>query len=386
MNNTHSRSACRKPLERVFLALATLCVFATAIPVLTAQTYKILYTFKGGLAGDGEMPLSGLVLDPQGNLYGTTLGGGTGGDGTIFKLSPAGVETLLHVFDHHLPAEGAEPATGVIRDSQGNLYGTTRSGGDLNCYPPYGCGTVYKLDPAGNFTILHTFSGSDGWLLDDGSSLTSDTEGNLYGAADVGGFFGDPCDPTYGCGVIFKINVDGTENVLHVFTGDDGSSPKSPVVLDPDGNLYGATAFTVFKLDPSGNETVLHRFTGGDDGDNAYGGLIRDAAGNLYGVTEEGGLPSKNCGEAGNQSCGTVFKVTSADDLHVLYQFSGGADGGNPFAGLTFGKSGLYGTTYDGGNLACNRPYGCGTVFQITGKGQKKVLHAFSGHGDGIFP
>lgn len=193
--------------------------------------------------------------------------------------------------------------------------------------------------------------------------------------------------------MIFRINLDGTESLLHVFTGNDGFVPTSPLVMDPAGNLYGTTAGggshgsgTVFALDALGQETVLYNFTGGYDGQNPVAGLIRDAEGNLYGMTSFGGLPSSACGQNGGLSCGTAFRISASGVFHVLYQFSGGTDGGNSYSGLIFGKGGLYGTTLYGGNLACNPPHGCGTVFQITGTGQKKVIHAFAGHWDGSFP
>ena len=166
------RSGHARSYELFILVLATLFFLTLVIPDSTAQTYRVLYTFQGGRAGDGEMPLSGLIMDQEGSLYGTTQAGGPGrGVGTIFKLSPGGIETLLHVFDFGIPAEGEYPLSRLLRDPQGNLYGTTSWGGDVSCYPPYGCGTVYKLDPAGNLTILHAFTGADGWLLDLDTSL-----------------------------------------------------------------------------------------------------------------------------------------------------------------------------------------------------------------------
>jgi uncharacterized repeat protein (TIGR03803 family) len=268
----------------------------------SAQTLTTLYSFPGPLS-DGAELRGGLIADAAGNLYGTTYGGGSGnGYGTIFKLPPTGTEIVLHRFTG---ADGAGPASALIADAAGNLYGTTTYGG------PY-YGTVFKLtlNPDGTYThgVLHNFAGypSDGTSPHD---LNADAAGNLYGATTGGG--GSACGAdNLGCGTVFKLtpNPDGTysESMLYSFTGDrDGAGPAAGLLTDAAGNLYGTTSEgggsracltgcgTVFTLTPNLDgtygESVLHRFTGGSDGQTPYAGLIADAVGNLYGTTYAGG-------------------------------------------------------------------------------------------------
>jgi uncharacterized repeat protein (TIGR03803 family) len=232
--------------------------------------------------------------------------------------------------------------------------------------------------------VLHTFTGADGGGSSSVSPTILDAEGNLYGTTDVGG------DITgCGCGVVFKLDPSGNETVLHTFTGPDGNSPFGGVVRDrATGNLYGPTALggangvgVVFKVDPAGNETVLHNFTGGAD---AYpsGPLILDKAGNLYGATPCCGLIYP----------GEVFKVNPDGNETVLYTFTGGVDGGGDGGGLVQDKAGnLYGTKTAGGNLGCalNPGGGCGVVFRLDPSGHETVLYNFCSQpncADGAFP
>jgi uncharacterized repeat protein (TIGR03803 family) len=249
-------------------------------------------------------------MDTAGNLYGTTQNGGSGGGcsfgcGTVFKLAPAGNETVLHSFTGS-PGDGGRPVAGLIMDTAGNLYGTTAEGGSGTCtvingVPVSGCGTVFKLDPAGNETVLHSFTGgSDG--IQALAALIMDQAGNLYGTTELGGSFG--------FGTVFKLDPSGNETVLHTFTGgNDGATPFfAGLIMDTAGNLYGTTFNggasgygTVFELDTAGNETVLHSFTGSPgDGASPPAALIMDKAGNLYGTTLIGGA----------SGFGTVFKLT----------------------------------------------------------------------------
>jgi uncharacterized repeat protein (TIGR03803 family) len=188
--------------------------------------------------------------------------------------------------------------------------------------------------------------------------------------------------------------------VLHSFTGgSDGRYPDGGLIADAAGNLYGTTrgelspppgctrdCGTVFQLTPSGGLNVLHSFTGGSDGGTPGAGLLADEAGNLYGTTSAGG-DRTNCAAQFIDGCGTVFQLDSSGTLTVLYNFTGGSDGGNPDAALIADAAGnLYGTTQNGGAAeSCNRPAGCGTVFQLTPSGTLNGLHIFTGS-DGAYP
>jgi uncharacterized repeat protein (TIGR03803 family) len=246
----------------------------------TAGQETVLYTFTGG--ADGCSP-NGLVRDTAGNFYGTTAFCGTGGYGVVYKLDTAGHQTVLYSFTGG--ADGASPYAGVIRDSAGNLYGTTVEGGAPGgCYGS-GCGVVFKVDPAGHETVLHRFTGgSDGGLPQAG--VIRDSAGNLYGTTSS---FGTG-------GAVYKLDPTGHATVLYSFTGADGSQPYAGVIRDSAGNLYGTTYFggaaglgVVYELDTAGHEAVLHSFTGGADGGKPLAGLFRGPAGNLFGTTSSGG-------------------------------------------------------------------------------------------------
>ena len=336
--------------------------------VAQAQTFTTLFSFNNS---DGANPQASLIMDAQGNLYGTTGSGGTYSFGTVFKLDPSGNETVLHSFAGNLD-DGGTPVANLIRDASGNLYGTTYQGAT-----PSGGGTVFKLDPSGNETILHSFSmGSDGGNPDCG--LIMDAQGNLYGTTFSGG--------AYGNGTVFKVDPSGNETVLHSFTGgSDGYMPYAGLIMDAQGNLYGTTFSSdnpaqgngvVFKLDPAGSETVLYTFTGGRDGawPNA---LIMDAARNLYGTTGYGG----NLDCYSGQGCGTVFKVDPSGNETVLHSFTAGSDGQGPTGSLIMDQQGnLYGMTVYGG------AHGWGTVFRLDPSGNETVLYSFTGGNDGKQP
>jgi uncharacterized repeat protein (TIGR03803 family) len=257
-------------------------------------------------------------------------------------------------------------------DDAGNLYGTTAYGGNIaNCDAPTGCGTVFKLDPADNLTVLYPFQGTFGGKVPLGN-MALDPQGNLYGIASQGG--SSDCVGT-GCGTVFKLDSSGTITILHVFRSSEpyGVFPFGGLIRDKAGNLYGTTAAgasgdngTVFKLEPNGNMTVLYNFMGGTDGSGSAAPLIEDAAGNFYGTTEFGGDPS--CTLLGTQiGCGTVFKLDTSGQESVLYRFKGKNDGAFPMAGLVMDAAGnLYGTTPDGGDFSCQQFLGCGVVFEVT--------------------
>jgi uncharacterized repeat protein (TIGR03803 family) len=372
-----------------------------------------LYTFTGE---DGEFPLGNLIRDRAGNLYGTAFNGGDlsgcdgAGCGVVFKLDRSGKQTVLYSFTGG--ADGAYPATGLVRDEAGNLYGTTHGGGDISvsaCSFNPGCGVVFKVDPSGQETVLYAFTGgADG--LGASSGLVRDEAGNLYGTTVMGGDLSGVCPgfPGPGCGVVFKVNATGKETVLHTFTGGvDGYAPYGDLLRDQAGSLYGAasnggdvsgfcgdvvlnaTGFlgcgTVFKLDRTGKFTVLHTFNGADGGPFPDGWLVRDNEGNLYGMSGNGGDLS-GCSGLG---CGVVFKVDREGKETVLYGFTGGADGAETFAGVVRDEAGnLYGTTYFGGDFSgslCTSA-GCGVVFKLDATGKETVLHTFTGGTDGANP
>jgi uncharacterized repeat protein (TIGR03803 family) len=353
------------------LAVLAPAVVVAATQAAQAQTYSVLYSFggKGGSKREskhGANPGAGLIEDKNGNFYGTTYDGGAYSSGTVFRLDTTGAETVLYSFTRG--ADGGYPQASLVRDSAGNLYGTTLYGG------AYNGGVVFKLDTTGAETVLYSFTGgADGGNPQ--ASLVRDAAGNLYGTTVSGG--GPGCFPEDGCGTVFRLESSGNETVLHSFTGGaDGGNPYAALVRDSAGNLYGTTGNggaygwgVVFELKANGREKVLYSFTGGADGGSPTASLVRDSVGTLYGTTYVGGRPG--CGS--EFGCGTVFKVESSGNEAVLYSFTGGADGGNPFAGLVRDSDGnLYGTTFGGG-------YDSGVVFKLKANGKEKVLHRFAG-------
>jgi uncharacterized repeat protein (TIGR03803 family) len=307
--------------------------------ISSAGRYIPLYYFSGG--ADGARPYAGLIRDSEGNLYGTTELGGDAQFGTVFKLDPGGVETVLHSFTS---AEGNEPLSGLVRDGAGNIFGTTYFGG------PSDQGGVFKLTPQGVCTFLHYFIGTiDGAYPYAG--LTRDASGNLYGITYSGGSMNK--------GIVFKVTPNGIETILHNFGGGtDGINPYSNLIRDAQGNLYGTTARggtahsgTIFKLTPAGTETILHSFTD-KQGSFLTGGLVQDTAGNLYGTAQQNGAGTG----------GTVFELTKAGTLLVLHSFDTRQDGQYPWAGVILDpQDNLYGTTSQGSDAG-----GDGIVFRLT--------------------
>jgi uncharacterized repeat protein (TIGR03803 family) len=341
-----------------------------------AQTYRVLHSFTGGTT-DGENPDTTLVHDSAGNFYGTTGGGGAYGGGTVFKVDRTGKETVLHSF-------AGGPVGGLLPDADDNLYGTTGYDG------AYGWGTVFEMDTTGKETVLYNFTGyTDGGIPD--STLVRDGAGNLYGTTYQGGDLS--CGSNgYGCGTVFELDTTGNETVLHSFTGKpDGEFPTGALVRDTTGNLYGTTfqgvansclesngCGMVYKVDKAGTETAVYSFAGGYDGSYPFGGLLQDASSGLYGTTYYGGDGGTSCGGLG---CGTVFKLDTSGQETVLYSFTGGTDGSQPAAGLVSDAAGnLYGTTYNGGT------FGAGTVFELATSGAETVLHSFTGQTGGANP
>jgi uncharacterized repeat protein (TIGR03803 family) len=372
-------------------ALGALWVAMAVTFPAEAQVYKVLYSFAG--TPDGASPVAGLIADPAGNLYGTTCSGGTGtscgnyGCGTIFEISASGEESVLYSF-----AGGSDsqcPSAPLVRDGAGNLYGTTQGEGVASSEH----GTVFELDATGKETILYSFTGgTDG--SEPAAGLIRDSAGNLYGTTQFGGDF--TCDfDSYGCGVVFKLTPSGKETVLHAFLGgSDGAGPYGGLTLGRDGVFYGVTpdggaygSGTVFRLTEAGPESIVYNFKNSTDGGYPFGPLISDSAGNLYGTTNEGG--DLGCSPGQGYGCGTVFKIDSSGTETVLFAMTGESTGLFPFTPVVRdGKGNIYGTTYLGGDLSCpvDTINGCGLVFGINTAGHEIVLHRFAGGSDGAFP
>jgi len=389
---------------------------AGATPSAQAQTFTLLHTFAG--APDGANPVAELVQDPSGNLYGTTQQGGitagvctnTGlgftGCGTVFKIDTTGNETVLYRFTGG--TDGAFPSAGLVRDGAGNLYGTTTAGGASNS------GTVFNLDTTGTLTTLHDVGSTGGLVMDamgilygstsegifsldpatktftvldptaeSGATLTLDAAGNLYGTTEFGGITGGNCG-TGGCGTVFKLDKTRTYSVLYSFTGGaDGLSPLGGVVLDAAGNLWGTTSGggapdcgaankpkigcgTVFTVSPAGGQIRDVSLQG-----SLYpaGGLVLNTAGSFYGTSKYSDIP---------QGGGTVFEIGASGIENLVHTFNGLPDGQSPVAGLALDSSGnLYGTTSAAG------PLGLGTVFKVnpTGPQNFPLTVVFFGNG-----
>jgi uncharacterized repeat protein (TIGR03803 family) len=346
-----------------------------------ASSEKVLFDF--ALGSDGAYPTGGLIFDAKGKLYGTTENGGANFYGAVFQLthSTSGwTENVLYSFTNG--NDGAYPSGALVFDKAGSLFGTAVSGGSTSC--SNGCGTVFELKPGSNgwtFSVIYSFTGgSDGFAPAFGS-LILDKAGNLYGTAEMGG---------KGSGTVFKLTHSKSgwkEKTLYAFAGgSDAGYPLSGLSWDVAGNLYGATVrggtgnagavFEVKHLKTGWKEKVIYNFTGGNDGAYPeYGSVTLNAAGDVYGTAAGGGTS--------NQGVVFVLKPSKSGWREsVLYSFTGGSDGGQPFAGLTLSKAGdLFGA-------AAYYGIGNGTVFRVahTKSGWKEsTLHSFT-NSDGQYP
>jgi uncharacterized repeat protein (TIGR03803 family) len=346
---------------------------STPISPVHSASEVVLYSFGSTTQSfvDGSFPNGDLIQASDGNFYGTTSQGGANNHGTVFKLTPQGIETVLWSFGSM--GDGSGPYGSLIADAQGNLYGMTAGGG------AYYSGTIFKIDSQGVESVLWSF-GSMG----DGSgpygSLIADAQGNLYGMTYYGG--------VYGAGTVFKLTLGSTvsESVLWSFGGTgDGQNPQGSLMTDAQGNLYGMTvlggannAGTIFKL-TLGNtvsESVLWSFGGSGDGKYPYGNLIADAQGNLYGMTSAGGA----------NTTGTIFKFDKLGVESVLWSFNLGGTGDAEFPNgslLLHSDGNLYGMTNGGGAFGIY-----GSVFKLTlgNNVSESVLWSFGGTGDGKKP
>ena len=333
----------------------------TVFKITPSGTLTTLYNFcSQSSCSDGAQPNTALIQATNGDLYGTTLGGGTNSYGTVFKITLSGTLTTLYRFCEQSGCpDGYGPEAGLVQASNGLLYGTTYFGGT------HAKGTVFKITTGGTLTTLHTFAGADGENPSRGAGLIQATNGDLYGITEYGG--------SIGLGTAFKMTPSGTLTTLYSFCTvvnqfgycTDGQRPEGGLAQASNGEFYGTASIggeydngTVFKITPSGTLTTLYNFCSQSDctdGTPPVAGLILATDGNLYGTTDsEGAL-----GE------GTIFKITPGGTLTTLYSF--GTDGANPgFAGLVQDTNGsFYGVTEYGGEFLSVCPSGCGTVFNL---------------------
>jgi uncharacterized repeat protein (TIGR03803 family) len=360
-------------------------VFALALTAW-ASTEKVVWNFGGG--SDGSGPWSNyFISDAKGNLYAATGAGGTYGVGVVFMLSPAGKETILYEFKGQANGDGASPHGRLAFDADGEIYGTTQGGGTN------GTGTVYRLSPkpGGGWTekVIYNFSatGADGNSPSAGMTIAPD--GTMYSTTPDGGAFQG--------GVIFSLKKTPKgwkQTVIHSINfPSEGGFPYEGLMRDAAGNLYGvapaggaAQNGVVYRLSHTKQgwvDTVLYSFTGQNgDGSGLYWiDLISDSAGNIYGATSFGGT----------NGTGTVWELVYSGSKKtysesILYEFgaSGSGDGNDPYGGLAMDSKGnLYGTALSGGSS------GLGAVYKLTKQGKtwkETVLHSFAGGNDGNQP
>jgi uncharacterized repeat protein (TIGR03803 family) len=334
-------------------------------PTRNGWTLTVLYSFTSGL--DGGEPYKGVTLDSHGNLYGTTVTGGSGGCeggcGVVYKLTHAhGSWKQRVIYSFTGGSDGSGPGSPVVFDQQGNLFGTTPVGGAK------GLGTIYELKPRKDGTwklaVVHTFTGGNDGAGGSAGRILFDNHGNMYGVATSGG--------AHGSGIAYQLSPvqhgKWKMKTLYAFKGQpDAGFPYGGLIRDSAGNLFGTTYYdgandigAIYKLSPVGGkwkETVLHSFAGGSDGNESLSTLVSDAAGDLYGTTIAGG--SSGC------DCGTIFKLAAGAKgvrkYSVAYRFKGAPDGAFLYAGMVPGSAGrFYGITLQGGSA------NIGTIFKFT--------------------
>lgn len=318
--------------------------FGSVFKITPDGAFTTLYSFcsQSGCL-DGELPQAGLIEAYNGDLYGTTNSGGAGGAGTIFKITRRGGLTTLYSFNG---TDAGHPTAGLVQAAHGDLYGTTTQGG-----PYLYDGTTFKITPGGAFTLLHTFSGTDGNYPS--AALVRGADGDLYGTTQEGG-------GSTGTGTIFKITPEGALTTLHIFNGTDGEDPGASLIQARDGNFYGITQLdtgaghgTIFRITPGGVFTALHTLDGSDGG-NSTAALVQATDGDLYGTTQL----------YGSLGYGTIFKITLNGVFTTVHTFAGGPAGALPVAGLIQDTNGdFYGTTAQGGD---NGMPGSGAIFRFS--------------------
>jgi uncharacterized repeat protein (TIGR03803 family) len=341
-------------LGSVTSAPAILSVVSFTAP---GVTFSNLYSFTGN--ADGGNP-NGLIQETNGDFYGTTQDGGTNSAGTLFQMTPAGLVTTLNTFGS-TGNSGAFPSSELVQGEDGNLYGTTESGGTSQDW-----GTIFRTTTNGDLTSLVLFNGANGGFPY--RKMIQGTDGNFYGTTLAGGGDGD--------GTVFQMTPNGTLTTLASFNYVDGFDPNE-LAEGIDGNFYGTTFEggsngdgSIYKISTNGVLTNLVSFNYTNGGFLPYSGLFETANGDFFGTTYEGGTNGQ----------GTLFKMSLAGQVTSLYSFTGGDDGGHPAAPLLQGKDGnFYGTTATGGT------YGNGTAFRMTPNGAVTTLAEFDGY-DGANP
>ncbi len=307
---------------------------------------------------NGSTPQAALTPGLDGNLYGSTQSGGRNNRGTLFRLGTDGSFSKLHDFTF---TDGANPQAALTPGPDGSLYGSTYSGGSNDN------GTLFRLGTDGSFSKLHDFNSTDG--ANPYATLTPGPDGSLYGLTPGGGSTGN--------GTLFRLGTDGSFTKLHDFNGNDGANPYAALTLGPDGSLYGSTQRggsnnrgTLFRLGADGSFSKLHDFSYNADGAYPYAALVPGPDGSLYGSTPNGG-------STGN---GTLFRLGTDGNFSNLHDFSY-TDGAYPYAALTPGPDGsLYGSTPNGGST------GYGTLFRLGTDGNFSKLHDFNYNADGAQP
>ena len=356
------RSASAPRIPRVWIAVAVATFILRPAPS-SAQAYNVVHTFADP---GGTNPNAALTKASDGNFYGTTLQGGAGDAGVLFRMTPSGTITVLHQFFANVN-DGGFPAAHMIQATDGKLYGTTETG--FNGQPG---GTIFRLDPAtGTYTPLFNLNGTSHGQ-DVYAPLTEGTDGFLYGTALFGG--------ANGAGTAFRISTAGTSfAVLHSFnSASEGANPHGGLFQFTDGNFYGTTKAggasgqgTVFRMTPAGAVTVLRHFAGGaGDGAAPVGPIMRASDGNMYGLTTQGGPPNG----------GAAYRITPGGAVSIIHFFSNPVEGFSPYGGFTQANDGnLYSTLFGGSNNWL------GSVFQMTLGGAVSVIHPF-GNVEGAYP
>ena len=309
-----------------------------------SQTYTDLHDFNPGAGDPNTFSESKLAQGRDGNFYSESNGGGTSGNGTVFKVSPSGTLAIIHSFNG---ADGSNAIGGMTLGTDGNLYGNTWSGGS------FGNGITFKITPAGTETALHNFANSG-----DGANPAN----VLVRGTTV--FYGTTNDAS--AETVYQVTSGGVLKTLHTFSNADGQA-GGQLLLGSDGNIYGgmnqggAIGFgTAFKMTPKGVITVLHNFNN-TDGNLAAPGMVEITPGKFYGTTELGGTSGD----------GVVYSLTSSGTFSVLHGFSSSTDGHQALA-LTLATDGnAYGLAVSGGSA------NCGTIFKVTAAGAFSVLYSF---------